>query len=283
MTHFCPQCGQPVTAPDATQCHYCGASLTPASDAAAPALSPSEAAPPAAYAPAPAWPPGAPPPLPQLPPIPFEAAPGIGSFFATVKAILTHPIDTLQGQRTGEGLFSALAFYLIIQIPAQLLGGLWNWALHRLMPQQPTPPGLPDGIANFLEMIQHPSLPFAMAMAAGGIILGLPLLFLFAAIIHAFLRLLGGGKEGYGVTVKALCYCHAPLLLAILPLCGGVIGALWALILQFVLVGAAHREPPTKGVLAVLFYYLLVGCCTVIAIFGAVFAIAGSIGALAGH
>ena len=287
MPHFCPQCGQPVTELDAIQCPYCGASLAPPTVAPAAAaasglpLSPLLVAPLIASA---AWNSAALPPLPQLPPIPFEAAPGFGSFLATVKAVLTHPIDTLQGQRTGEGLFNALAFFLIIQIPAQVMGQLWNWSFHQLMPPQaPIPPGFPEQFTRVIEMFQHPSLAFSMTIALAAILLGLPFVLINAGVIHFFLRLLGGGKEGYGATVKALCYSCAPMLLALIPFCGSFAGGIWAMILQFVLVGAAHREPPTKGVLAVLFYYLAIFLCTCGAVLLMMFAIVGSAGLLAGH
>ncbi len=290
MIHFCPQCGQPVTELDASQCHYCGASLAPVASAAAPGLPPSPLldAPvftsPASAAPASAaWNPAALPPVPQLPQIPFEAAPGLRSFFATVKAVLTHPIATLQGQRTGEGLFNALAFFLIIQIPAHFFGQLWNWAIHQVMPAgQPMPPGVPEKFSRLFEMFQHPSLTFSMTVAAAAILFGLPFLLLNAGVIHFFLRLLGGGKEGYAATLKALCYSCAPMLFAIIPFCGSFAGGIWTLILQFVLVGAAHRELPTKGVLAVLFYYLAIFLCTCGAVLVMVFAIVGGAGILAG-
>lgn len=259
MSRFCAQCGQPSHGSDATRCANCGAEFAPAPAApAAPAIQP----PP--WTPAPMAPPAR-----SVPGIPFEEQPGIAGFFATVKGILTSPRETISGQKSGEGLAAALAFFLIIMIPAQVVGQLANVLMSRfrdrLFPPQPLPPGMPEFFEQWMKLMQNPTVPVALAMAVMNVFIGLVMLFISAGLIHALLRLLGGGREGYGATLKALCYSNAPMILAVVPMCGAMVGGLWALVLQFLLVGPAHREETGKGAMAVLFYYLgallcLCGC-----------------------
>ncbi len=235
---------------------------------------------PPAFPPAPPLP-GAAAPLPPLPQpagIPFENGPGIGSFFATVRGFLTRPVETMAMQRAGEGLFAALTYFLIIQIPAQFVGQLLNFALRtalsKVVPPPPPPPGLPPALARFVEMNNHPTLAFTLLLAVVAVILGFGFLLINAALIQSAMRLLGGGREGYGSTLKALCYSVTPLAFALVPICGSLAGGIWTLVLHFLLVGPAHREPVSKGAMAVLIYYLVVACCVGIAAIGFAFSIA---------
>jgi hypothetical protein len=135
-------------------------------------------------------------------------------------------------------------------------------------------------MGEMMNMMQHPTLLMALLFSVAGIIFGLLFLFINAGFIHMFLRLLGGGSQGYGATLKALCYCVAPMVIAVIPICLNIIGGLWMLALQFMLVGSSHRESVGKGALAVLFYYLL--CCVAGCAFYfiAIAAVIGSAGAM---
>lgn len=229
--------------------------------------------------------PGAPAVIPQGAPIPFEADPGVGTFFSTIKLLLTSPLQTMRGQKTGEGVTTALAFFLLIQIPVVIIGQLWNWAssglMARFMPGAGSQPRFPGPLGEWVGMMQHPTLVFALLFALGGIIIGFGFLFINAGLIHLIMRLLGGGSQGYGATLKALCYCVAPMVLGVIPICLNFIGIVWMFVLQFMLVGPSHRESTGKGALAVLLYYVL--CCTLgcIFYFVVIAAMVGGMGALA--
>jgi len=209
-------------------------------------------------------------------PIPFEAAPGIGTFFATLKGLIMAPVRTIAGQRTGEGVEAALAFYLIIQIPVQFLSRIMAWGFQKLMPNQPQPqlpPGAPPGLQRIMDLmygLQHGSLALHLGIAAGAIIFGTLWLFVFAGLVQMFLRLFGGGSQGYKTTLKALCYAVAPAVFLVVPCCGGCVAAVWLLVLHLILVGAAHRESVGVGAGAVLCAWFVSCLC-----FGALYMVIG--------
>ena len=74
-------------------------------------------------------------------------------------------------------------------------------------------------------------------------------------------------------------YAEAAMILRILPICGDVIGGIYALILIIIGVSEAHRISGLKATLAVLLPLLLFCCCCP-ALIGAV---AGSIASIVGH
>jgi hypothetical protein len=223
----CPNCKAPLAALAAT--------AAPPQAAAAPAP-PGLTAPPAASA-----------------AIPFEAEPGIGSFFATLKGMIASPLQTIRGQKTGEGIEAAVAFWLIIQIPVQFLNAFLQWGIHHFLPHQPSPqlpPNIPPflrQLVEFSQMLQQGSLMLQLGLAAAAIIFGVIWLFIFAGLTHGFLRLFGGGSQGYKTTVKAFCYAVAPGIFILLPCCGGCVAGVWILVLNLLLVGPAHREEIGKG------------------------------------
>jgi hypothetical protein len=86
-------------------------------------------------------------------------------------------------------------------------------------------------------------------------------MFISAGIYHLMLLLLGDGSRGFGVTLRAVAYGSTPNLLGIVPLCGGLVGGLWTLVL--IIMGAyyGHR---TEGWRAILAYFLpLIACLCV--------------------
>jgi hypothetical protein len=104
-------------------------------------------------------------------------------------------------------------------------------------------------------------------------------IFIVSAVVHVCLLLVGGAKNGFEATLRVAAYSEAAMILRILPMCGDVIGPIYALILIIIGVSEAHRISGLKATLAVLLPVLLLCCCCP-ALIGAV---AGSIASIVGH
>jgi len=84
-------------------------------------------------------------------------------------------------------------------------------------------------------------------------------LFINAAIFHLMLLIVGDGSRGFGVTLRAYCYGTTPTLLAIVPICGGIVGGVWSAVLIIIAAIYGHQ---TDGWRAVVAYFLpMIFCC----------------------
>lgn len=97
-------------------------------------------------------------------------------------------------------------------------------------------------------------------------------LFIWTAIVHLFLMMLGGATAGFLTTCRVICYAGTTNLLSLVPVCGGLVGAIWGLVLEIIGLSVAHKTSYGKAALAVLLPLLLCCACVVV---GAVFMGAG--------
>lgn len=82
---------------------------------------------------------------------------------------------------------------------------------------------------------------------------------LSAGIVHVLLLLFSGGDRGFGTTVRVFCYAYSPMLFAVVPLIGALIGSVWMVVLLVVGLREAHRADGWKPLLAVLLpFFVLV-------------------------
>jgi hypothetical protein len=104
---------------------------------------------------------------------------------------------------------------------------------------------------------------FTAAWAVGLIILA-PVfviigVFIGAAILHLMLMIVGGANNGFEATVRVVCYAQTAQLASIIPICGGLVSLVWAIILYVFGLAAAHRTTQGKAALAVALPVVL--CC----------------------
>ncbi len=85
--------------------------------------------------------------------------------------------------------------------------------------------------------------------------------FLSAGVFHVMLMLLGGARQGFEATLRAVSYAQATSLIFLLPFCGQPIGAVWALVLYVIGLAEAHRIGHGKAVAAVLLPLVIICCC----------------------
>jgi hypothetical protein len=75
--------------------------------------------------------------------------------------------------------------------------------------------------------------------------------------------IVGGANNGFEATVRVVCYAQTAQLAGIVPFCGGLIAAIWAIVLYVIGLATAHRTTQGKAVLAVLLPVVL--CCAFVA------------------
>ena len=123
---------------------------------------------------------------------------------------------------------------------------------------------------------------FGMGVTAGcGSIVIAPILiilgvFIWSGILHLCLMILGGARKPFETTFRVVCFTSgSTALLAMIPVCGGLISTIWNFIVECMGLARAHEIDTGKAVIAVLLPVIV--CC------GGIFLcimLAGGLGAL---
>ncbi len=89
-------------------------------------------------------------------------------------------------------------------------------------------------------------------------------LLLGAAIMHLILVILGAARHSMVATFRVVCYAQTPHILTAVPLCGAVIGGIWAIVHMIIGLSELHGASRAQAAVAVLLPILFsCGCFTV--------------------
>ena len=173
-------------------------------------------------------------------------------FTETVKLLATRPGEAYAGMPTSGGIGSPLSYAVVVGWIGIAFAVVWNMLFQGMW--------LP-----FMDLGDEAAV-FAGFTAAWGIgmLFLAPLfvlvgVFIGAAILHLMLMIVGGAKNGFEATFRVVCYAQTAQLAAIIPFCGGLISAVWAIVLYVIGLASAHRTTQGKAVLAVALPLVL--CC----------------------
>jgi hypothetical protein len=213
-------------------------------------------------------------PAPVLPPVAdgpaWEQRSELGFFPAmveTMRGVMLEPAKTFGGMRLTGGLGAPLFYHVLLST----IGGLAG-VLYQVVFQSLEPAGTADQQALAAMM--------GSAVGIGATIMLLPFFvaigaFIGSGLVHLSLMALGGAKRPYEATFRVLCYAAgSTAVLQLLPVCGALIGSVWALVAQVIGLAEVHGIGKGRAVAAVLLPMVL--CCgLVFVLFAVALALAG--------
>jgi hypothetical protein len=201
-----------------------------------------------------------PPPVPPRSDFPWERREELGfvtGFLQTVGMVLTRPTEAFTIMRTEGGFCDPLFFgviggsigaivWLLISALVQSLGVFAAMSTQQNILQHLMGAGVSGGVL----MIRLVLTPIAIAVG----------LFIWAALVHVCLMLLGGANKSFETSFRALSYAYgATSLFVIIPCCGGLIALVWGLFADCIGISRSHETDIGRAVIAVLLP--LVVCC----------------------
>lgn len=195
---------------------------------------------------------------------PWETREGglLRSFAETVRLALLHPRDLFEGMTTRDTR-GAFSFAWISAVVGGLFSLLWSALQWKAQSAQMSAlAGSDPKVEAFLGKLQP-----AMDLVYGGLgffllpIATLVGIFLMAGILHLMVMLVGANQQGFHATFRAYCYAQAPQLLAALPACGGLVAAVWSLVLTGYALMYLHRCSGAKATGAVVLVFALSCLC----------------------
>jgi len=193
-------------------------------------------------------------PMPPIP-IPWEDPARTSAFerFAeTVKLLATRPGEAYARMPTAGGIGSPLLYAIVVGWIGIAIAVVWNMLFQGMW--------IPFmGAGEEAAVMAGFTAAWAVGMIIVAPILVIVGVFIGAAILHLMLMIVGGANNGFEATVRVVCYAQTAQLAGIVPICGGLVSLVWAIILYVLGLAAAHRTTQGKAVLAVVLPVVL--CC----------------------
>lgn len=174
-------------------------------------------------------------------------------YVETVRAVLTDPKGFYANMRLTGGLQAPVSFALVgIGVSAVAS------AVYSLLP-------MGSGFGSY-------GFPGG-GMAGGGFVSALVMslvlsvvgLFIGAGIFHLMLTLLSAARQPFEATLRVVAYgAGATALIGLVPICGSIVGGLYAIYLYIVGIADVHETDMTKAAIAVLTPAVV--CCVLFAL-----------------
>jgi hypothetical protein len=226
------------------------------------------------------WPPPggfAPPPGPGGPdlPSPFADRARVGflaGVIETFKRVATRPEEFFRRVRvdqTGSAvLFAVLAF--TVGTAFQTLYALLSREQMLVLFGRLSAFLSQEQIDRLREALRGASAVESMAEIVFAPIVAVVAIYLLSAMFHLVLILLRGAPRGFDATVTVVAYAFGLMLLLAVPVCGGLVAGVWAIVSAIMGLGQAQRCGSGKAAAAVLSPVILAClCCCGIAGIGA--------------
>jgi hypothetical protein len=192
------------------------------------------------------------------------------AFLHTVSLLITRPSEAFSMMRPEGGLTDPLLFGIIGGCVAQVVSLAFQVLLESI-------PGYPGDNAMF-HLFGLNQWVLLLIFAVLSPILALLGIFIGAGILHLCLMLLGGAHRSFETTLRVVCFTAGSAnLFTMVPVCGGLIGFVYTIVLETIGLSRAHQTTTGKALLAVVLP-IFVCCCA----FGLLIALLfGSLGAFA--
>jgi len=173
------------------------------------------------------------------------------AFVETLVLVLTKPSEAFTAMRREGGLGEPLIYALIGGCVGGVVSFLFSLGLQSVgffanrHDAFATMAGMGVGSAVFLIL-----LPLFVVLV----------LFIGSAVVHVCLMIVGGANQPFETTFRVLAFSHGSTgPLQMIPVCGGMIAGVWALVCNCIGLARAHETDTGRAVLAV--FLPVIVCC----------------------
>jgi len=173
------------------------------------------------------------------------------AFIETLVMVLTRPSEAFTAMKREGGFGEPLIYALIGGCAGGVVSFLFSLGF--------------KSVGLFADRHDTFSAMAGMGVGSAAFIILLPLfiiigLFIGSAVIHVCLMIVGGANQSFETTFRVLAFSQGSTgPLQMIPVCGGVIAGVWALVCNCIGLARAHETDTGRAVLAVLLPVIV--CC----------------------
>jgi hypothetical protein len=193
-----------------------------------------------------------------------------GAFFETWKLVATQPQQFFRWVRIDQ-TGTAILFGVIASTAGNAVTAFYNYlsGQQALVAMREIMEKVPEEQARFMRMyVEFFTGGMTLAQVVLSPILTLIFMYVGAGILHLLLMLFRGAKRPFDATLTAVAYANGLNLLLAVPGCGGLLAAVWGIVVLIVGLGEIQRCGSGKAAAAVLAPAALacVCCCAALGI-----------------
>jgi len=183
------------------------------------------------------------------------------AFIETLTMVLIRPNEAFSVMKREGGLGEPLIYALIGGCVGGIVAFLFSLGFR--------------SIGFFADKDNSLAAMTGMGIGSAAMIILLPLfvvigLFIGSGIVHLCLMIVGGANHSFETTFRVLAFSQGSAgPLQIIPLCGGVISGVWALVCNCIGLARAHETDTGRAVLAI--FVPVIVCCGGILLFAFMF------------
>lgn len=187
-----------------------------------------------------------------------EPGPIFARFAQTAQALLLGPTAFFRTMRRAGGLGPPIVFGVI----GSVLGGVVSAIYQMVLSTMTAGMQGPDAARDQAILGLFSTGCIAIVMPVGAVLS----MFIGSGIYHLMLLLLGEARRPFETTLRVSAYATgATSVLSLVPLCGSVVGGIYALVAAIIGLAHAHEISTGKAAVAVL---LPIGvCCVLVLVF----------------
>jgi Yip1 domain len=197
-----------------------------------------------------------------------------------VRLLVTDPSDGFSRLRPDGDITSPILFGLLLSWASVFLSQVW-----RLMFR-----GAIRGVFHAFPGFGDRYVPSGVFGLVGLIVIWPVIfiagLFIAAGIVHLCLMLVGATNDspsGFEGTLKVYAYSQVAGIATIVPLFGGIVVIIWAVVLEVIGFALVHRTTQSRALMGVLIPLVVCCACAVVGIAALGASIAAFIASMSGH
>jgi hypothetical protein len=180
----------------------------------------------------------------------------VNGLWETILMVLTKPNDAFGVMRREGNFLDPLLYAVLLGTFGSVVAFIYQGVLQSV---GLVSSGSGDGLAALAGFGATSILMLVLMPVI--LLLGL---FVGSAITHLCLMLVGGANQSYETTLRVMSYSSGSAsVLQVIPLCGGIISALYTIVLNCIGLARAHQTDTWRAVVAVLLPAFL--CCGLVA------------------
>jgi len=221
---------------------------------------------------------------PPLGQTPWERRDQIGFLTAlveTTKQVLSQPVAFFRAMPTSDGIGAPLLYALVVGYVGLFASTVYSFVFQSVIGASLARMGGTTGSdLGPLMPFLHGGVGLVVNLIFGPVFITIGV-FLLAGIVHLALLAIGGATGGFEATFRVVAYSEAAGLFNVIPLCGGLIGFVYMLVLLVIGLSEAQRISRGKAATGVLLPVVVLCCCCVGVIVA--IAVAGGFAGVLGH
>lgn len=190
----------------------------------------------------------------------------------TIKAVLTQPSQTFATMQREGGLGTPLLFLVIVGggglALSYVYSALVQGAMLTFAGAANTRSGGPNPFAS-LGLTAGITVGMMLGLAVIAPLIAVVAAFVWGGLMHLGLMMFKGANRPFETTMRVACYAlGSGYSLCAIPICGGSVGGIWAIVVMCIGLSKAQDTTTGKGVAAALTPFVIC-CCSVAIIYGA--------------